>query len=296
MIGNASAPAERRLLPEGRLAGPMPWVIGIMMALTVLASAAGLSLGAAARSLGESLSGRLTIQIAEPDAALRGAETRATLEALARLSAVESARAVPEAELAALVAPWLGREGLGADLPMPALVEVTLKRQRPEDVETVRVAVRSAAPGARVDADASWLAPLAGLLGALKWVSIGLVILMAIATAAVVVLAARSALNTHRTTIDVLHLLGASDLQVARLFQRRIALDALFGGVIGLIVALAAMALIGSRMRAIGSELLGATGIGPFGWLLIAALPLAGVALSMLAARLTVLSALRRML
>ena len=37
--------AERGLLPEGRLAGPMPWVIAIMMFLTVLAAAAGLGLG-----------------------------------------------------------------------------------------------------------------------------------------------------------------------------------------------------------------------------------------------------------
>jgi cell division transport system permease protein len=34
--------AERGLLPEGRLAGPMPWVIAIMMFLTVLAAAAGM--------------------------------------------------------------------------------------------------------------------------------------------------------------------------------------------------------------------------------------------------------------
>jgi predicted MFS family arabinose efflux permease len=34
--------AERGLLPEGRMAGPMPWVIAIMMFLTVLAAAAGL--------------------------------------------------------------------------------------------------------------------------------------------------------------------------------------------------------------------------------------------------------------
>ena len=39
--------ADRRLLPEGRLAGPMPWVIAIMMFLTVLAAAAGLRLASA---------------------------------------------------------------------------------------------------------------------------------------------------------------------------------------------------------------------------------------------------------
>ena len=43
--------ADRQLLPEGRLTGPMPWVLAIMMFLTVLAAAAGLGLGNAARSL-----------------------------------------------------------------------------------------------------------------------------------------------------------------------------------------------------------------------------------------------------
>ena len=295
-MAGLNALAGRRLLPEGRLAGPMPWVIAIMMALTVLATAAGIVLGKAARGLGDDLAGQVTVQIIVPNPALRSAETRAAVAAATRLSAVDSVRAVPEAELKGLVAPWLGDEALDGDLPVPALVEVMLKRQRPEDMEALTTAVQGAAPGARVDADAEWLAPLANLLNSLKWLAAALVALMALATAAAVVLAARAALNTHRATIDVLHLLGANDVQVARLFQRRIALDALFGGILGLIVALAAMVLVGNRMRALGSGLLGTAGLGWDGWLILFALPLAGVALAMLAARLTVIAALRRML
>ena len=41
------------------------------------------------------------------------------------------------------------------------------------------------------------------------------------------------ALDTHRDTIEVIHMLGATDIQIARLFQRRIALDALLGGLVG---------------------------------------------------------------
>ena len=295
-MAGLNALAGRRLLPEGRLAGPMPWVIAIMMALTVLATAAGIVLGKAARGLGDDLAGRVTVQIIVPNPALRSAETRAAVAAATRLSAVDTVRVVPEAELQGLVAPWLGDEALDGDLPVPALIEVMLKRQRPEDMEALTKAVQGAAPGARVDADAEWLAPLANLLNSLKWLAAALVALMALATAAAVVLAARAALNTHRATIDVLHLLGANDVQVARLFQRRTALDALFGGILGLIVALAAMVLVGNRMRALGSGLLGTAGLGWDGWLILFALPLAGVALAMLAARLTVIAALRRML
>ena len=274
----------------------MPWVIAIMMFLTILAAAAGIALGSSARNLGDDLDARLTVQLAQPNVGLRTAQTREILTGLRRLAVVKTADAVPQAQLAALLEPWLGHEGLDADLPLPALIDVELKRAGVDDIAVVRELVGMAAPGARVDAQAKWLQPLANLLNSLTWLAAGLVALMTVATSAAVVLAARAALNTHRETIDVLHLLGSSDAQIAGLFQRRIALDALFGGLVGLILALIVMLLIGGRMRALGSELLGAAGIGWGGWLILLLLPLIGACISTLSARFTVLRALRQIL
>lgn len=288
--------ADRRLLPEGRMAGPMPWVIAIMMFLTILAAAAGIALAGSARTLGQDLDARLTVQLSEPNPGLREVQTREMLVGLKRLAAVKTAQAVPEAQLNALLAPWLGNEALDNDLPIPALIDVELKRTGADDIAVVRELVAMIAPAARVDQQAKWLQPLADLLKSLTWLALGLVTLMTIATSAAVVLAARAALNTHRATIDVLHLLGSSDNQIAGLFQRRIALDALFGGFAGLLLALVVMLLIGERMRALGSELLGSASLGWGGWALLFLLPLIGVALSTVSARITVLRALRQIL
>ena len=288
--------ADRRLLPEGRMAGPMPWVIAIMMFLTILAAAAGIALAGSARTLGQDLDARLTVQLSEPNPGLREVQTREMLVGLKRLAAVKTAQAVPEAQLNALLAPWLGNEALDNDLPMPALIDVELKRTGADDIAVVRELVAMIAPAARVDQQAKWLQPLADLLKSLTWLALGLVTLMTIATSAAVVLAARAALNTHRATIDVLHLLGSSDNQIAGLFQRRIALDALFGGFAGLLLALVVMLLSGERMRALGSELLGSASLGWGGWALLFLLPLIGVALSTVSARITVLRALRQIL
>lgn len=296
MNGFRPSAADRRLLPEGRGAGPMPWVIAIMMFLTILAAAAGIALAGAARSLGNDLDARLTVQLPQPNAALRTMQTREILTGLRRLAVVKTAEAVPQAQLTALLEPWLGSEGLDADLPLPALIDVELKRAGSDDMAVVRELVGMIAPAARVDEQADWLQPLANLLKSLTWLAIGLVALMTVATSAAVVLAARASLNTHRATIDVLHLLGSSDNQIAGLFQRRIALDALFGGVAGLLLALIVMLLIGGRMRAIGSELLGTAGIGWVGWALLFTLPLIGTAISTVSARFTVLRALRQIL
>lgn len=274
----------------------MPWVIAIMMFLTILAAAAGIGLAGSARTLGQDLDARLTVQLSEPNPGLREVQTREMLVGLKRLAAVKTAYVVPEAQLNALLAPWLGNEALDNDLPMPALIDVELKRTGAEDIAVVRELVAMIAPAARVDLQAKWLQPLADLLKSLTWLALGLVTLMTIATSAAVVLAARAALNTHRATIDVLHLLGSSDNQIAGLFQRRIALDALFGGFAGLLLALVVMLLIGERMRALGSELLGSVSLGWGGWALLFFLPLIGVALSTVSARITVLRALRQIL
>ena len=287
--------AERRLLPEGRLAGPMPWVIAIMMFLTVLAAAAGLGLGGAASSLGQDLGGRLTVQILQPNPDLREAEARRAVAALQSLPGVEGVRRIGNEEMNDLLEPWLGAGGVEADLPIPAMIDVELGPTG-ANAAALEAALASAAPSARIDENAQWLAPLARLVSALQWLAIGLVLLMIGATGATVALAARAALDVHRSTIEVLHLMGATDVQVARLFQRRIALDALFGGLVGLAAGALALLLIGQRVAALGSELLGSAELPLLSWAILAALPLFGVAIAMLVARATILRALGRML
>jgi cell division transport system permease protein len=290
------ASADRRLLPEGRLAGPMPWVIAIMMFLTILAAAAGLGLGGAARSLGADIGNRATVQIVEANPDRREAQARRAVAVLEGQAGVARVRRVSDRDMAALLAPWLGTGGLEGDVPVPAMIDVELSETIPPSLDTLRSALVAAAPAARLDDNGQWLAPLGQLMNALKWLAIALVLLMIAATAATVVLAARAALDTHRATIEVLHLMGATDVQVARLFQRRIALDALFGGAVGLAAAALVLFAIGSRVAALGSDLLGSAELPALGWLLLVALPVFGVVLAMLVARGAILRALGRML
>lgn len=288
--------ADRGLLPEGRLTGPMPWVLAIMMFLTVLAAAAGLGLGNAARSLDADIGNRITIQIVEANPDFRDAQARIAVSELRKLAGVTAVRRVPDEEMEALLEPWLGEGGMGGDLPVPAMIDAELTPEAYNRIDVIRAAVRDVAPSARVDDNAQWLAPLAHLIAALEWLAGGLVLLMVGATTATVVLAARAALDTHRGTIEVLHLMGATDVQVARLFQRRIALDALFGGAVGLGAAALVLLVIGDRVGALGSELLGSAGLPLVSWLILVALPIGGVVLATLVARMTILRALGRLL
>jgi len=294
IIRPPSAP-ERRLLPEGRLAGPMPWVIAIMMFLTVLAAAGGLGLAHAARGLTARLAGGITIQIVDANPDRREAAARAVVARLAADPHITHVHRVDAGEMARLLRPWLGQGVLDPDLPVPVLVDADLGGDGRTGLPAITADLARIAPAARIDDQSRWLLPLAGLIATLKWLAAAVVVMMAFASGATVTLAARGALNTHKPTIDVLHMLGATDKQVARLFQRRIALDAMFGGITGFVAAIAVVEVLGNRLAAVGSELLVSGGLGWMSWLVLVLVPLLGAALALGVARWTVLAALRRM-
>jgi len=290
MTGKATA----RVLDDARGIRAMTWVIAIMLFLTVLAAALGIGTRHAAQALERQLAGRLTMQMVATDPAARETLTRDALAALRTTPGVARATPVDRAELARLLRPWLGEDGADPELPVPAMIDVDLAA----DADPARVSqlLRAAVPSARIDAQAAWMSPVSGFLSLMTWLALALVLLMAAATAAVVVLAARAGLETHRATIEVMHMLGATDVQVARLFQRRITRDALAGGVVGALAALALVAFLGTRLGALGSELLGGMTLGTEGWVALALFPAAFVALAAVAARIAITAAMARAL
>ncbi|HKY81776.1 MAG TPA: FtsX-like permease family protein [Sphingobium sp.] len=293
----AAAAARNRLLPEGRVAGPMPWVIAIMMFLTVLAAAAGLGMGSAVQAVGSDLAGRATVQIVEANADLRESLSGGAARLLRASPLVSGVHPVDPVALADQIRPWLGADAASGDLPVPALIDVELTPGATRaKIDRLRGQLETLSPRIRIEPHAAFLQPLGRLLTALGGLAAGIVLLMALATASIVVLAARAAHDSHRGTIDVLHLMGATDVQIARLFQRRIGLDALFGGALGFVMALLVIILLGARLSETGSDLLAAIRLPWTSWIILAALPVSGVLLATLAARWTVLRALGRLL
>ena len=286
------------LVPQTRLTGPMPWVIAIMIALTVIAAAAGLAL----RNLGENaraeIAGGLTVQIVEGAPAERARQAEVALALLSNREDVAEVRRVPEEELSALLEPWLGQEGIAAEdgIPVPVLIDVRLRGPVTERrVEELRSALSASAPSARVDDQAAWLGPVFDAVASLQWLAAGLIVLLAATTAAAVWLAARSALGANRETIEIIHLLGGTDGQIAHIFQRSMGIDAALGGLAGLALGLAAALLLGRQFARLGSGMVAGGAFGPLDWAMIAAIPVIGVALAIVTARVTVLVALRRM-
>lgn len=292
---------HRRLLPDRRLSGPTPWVMAILMMLTLLATAAGVTLWHSAANIGTAIAGRVTVQIVTANPETRADQASRLRRKAASEPYVRAARAVGQDELLAVLGQWFGSSG-GDDpvlksLPLPALIDIDfLGGDRGNHLARLRALVDAEAPGARVIPHAEWLGPVERLIRSLAWVAVAMVVLMTLASGAIVIMTARAALGTHFATIEMLHLIGATDRQITRLFQRRIAIDTAYGIALGTVTGSLVLLLIGWQMSSVTSGLAATATLGAVGWLLLLALPLLAIALAALTARLTLLAALKKIL
>lgn len=283
-----ASPSERRLLGQQRLRGPTPWVIAIMSFSVMIIAATGLALANTAGVLTRAIEARYAIEV--PDG---GGDLGTIAEAVRRAPGVTSAEAVPEKDMRKTLERWLGPAAGSADLPVPALVNFDVAPGA--NLAAIERSVRKAAPEARIVAHRESIGPLLRSLRLLQWVAFGLVLMLSGAAAAAVVLAARGALDTHRSTIEVMHGVGATDVQVTNLFQRRIAIDALVGSLAGAAAAALVLLLLTAGASFAGEFTGGAT-LSRGDLLLLAALPLALTMLATWVARAAVLAALRQAL
>jgi cell division transport system permease protein len=263
-------------------------VIAIMSFSIMLIAATGLALANTAGVLSRAIESRYALEV--PGGA---ANLGALLQAVRSAPGVTSADAVPESEMRETLEKWLGPAAGSADLPVPALVN--FDAQQGANLAGIQRRAQAIAPGARIIAHRDSVAPLLHSLTLLQWVAFGLVLLLSAAAAAAVVLAARGALDTHRFTIEVMHGIGATDLQVTHLFQRKIAIDAFVGSIAGGLAAAAVLLLLAGGATFAG-EITGGATLGAKDLVILALLPLALTVLATWVARVAVMRALREAL
>jgi len=282
------SPADRRLLGTAKFGGPTPWVIAIMSFSIMLIAASGLALASTAALVSSSIETRYTLQV--PGGGANLAQLVATVRSTPGVSSVQ---AVPEIDMRQTLERWLGPAAESAELPVPALIDFDAADA--SRLASLQRRAQSIAPGASIVAHRDSVRPLLHSLHLLQWVAFGLVLLLSAAASAAVVLAARGALDTHRFTIEVMHGIGATDLQVTHMFQRKILIDALIGSLAGALAAAAVLLLLASG-AALAGELTGGATLGPIDLLILALLPLVLTLLATWVARTAVLRSLRKAL
>lgn len=255
-------PGARRVVPpSGLIAQLTTFAAGAMAFLTVFALALSLATGRLADRWAGELGSALTIRISAPPDQV-DQQLQAVEKVLRTTPGIAAARTLTEAEQRTLLEPWLGPDIPFDTLPVPRLVEVTPDRGGGLDAAGLRLRLAAEAPGAVLDDHARWREPMVRAAGRLRVLGMISIVLIALATAAIVTLASSAALAANAQVISVLRLVGARDAFIARAFVRRFTLRALTGAAGGTVLGMGAIALL-PRADAAGGFL---TGLGFQGW------------------------------
>ncbi|MSO65600.1 MAG: FtsX-like permease family protein [Alphaproteobacteria bacterium] len=273
------------------------FLIGAMVYLAALTLAGAVAVGSTIDGWGEGLRGSITVQLpgsTAAGAAAASARVDAVLSTILETNGVASAQALPRQELLALLERWLGRGNIPEDLPIPALIDVTLEPGVAVNIEELQQRLVRVVPGARVSDNGVILERLVRLVRSVQAVAALVVVLVSVAAIAIIVFVTRAGLAMHVETIELLHLIGARDSYIARQFVRHILTIALAGSVVGLLLAAATVYAITRTAAGIDVPLLPHVPINDRRLAVLAALPLIAAAIAMITTRLTVVGSLRR--
>ena len=282
----------------------LPWTVGLLVFLATLAFAAGMFLSSAGDTWRQSLSGTLTIQIpaalSANTSAAAAEEHRAQVSAAAELlratPGIVSARRIPDAEIAAMLEPWLGKQVLGLDLPMPELIDAVVASDAGIDLSALSTRLAEVAPGALVDDHAVWLRRLTDFAGVAETVSFAVMIVILISAVATVIFTTRTGLAIHSDVVEVLHLVGAQDSYVARQFQVHTLRLATIGAVAGFAFGAGVVFLAQTYGGRLSGGLLSDLALGPLQWALLFVLPVVAILLVVVTVGITVMRVLGKMM
>jgi len=221
------------------------------------------------------------------------AQSEAVLNVLRTTPGIQTARVMSDAEQRKLLEPWFGPDLPLDSLPIPRLIEVIESSGGP-DIEGLRLRLSAEAPGAVLDDHTRWRRPLVTAATRLRMLGMLSILLIAGSTAAMITLAAQSALAANGQVISVLRLIGARDVYIARAFVRRFTVRAFVGALTGTIVAM----VITLFLPAAAEEGAFLTGLGFQGihWLLPLLIPPMAAIVAFWATRIAAFRVLKRLM
>jgi cell division transport system permease protein len=286
------------ILPREKGAAPLDIVIAVMAFLAALALGASLIAQRTAQGWQSGLSDSLTIQILPARSSATSEfdrETGAALTVLRATPGIAHAAALSQEQTLELVQPWLGADALVAELPLPRLIDAKIAPGSDVDLAVLKRQLKQAAPDSVLDDHARWISRLRDLAVAITWSAYGILLLIAVATAAAVSFATRAGLEAHHEMVALLHQMGAQSGFIARAFERHYFVSALGAAAIGATLA-AVFFLAAGGLEFAGIEAVPflpplALRLSELPWLL--AVPAVSGLIALATARLSVLSVLR---
>lgn len=270
-----------------------------MCYLAVLAIGALLMTSAAVNNWTSQVASEVTVQISAADGVDVDGDSARAARILRDTPGISSVTVVTAAEARRLLEPWLGQAAILEDLPVPQLINVSIDKSSPPDLEGLRARLAAEVPSATLDTHRRWQAELVSMAGTLTWLAIAVLSLIAAAAAVLVVYATRAAMEVNREVIEVLYLAGARDGFISREVLWRFCLTGLKAGLIGALLGFITFVLLGfgsGRLAGpVKAFLYDPLGTSSTNYVAFLAVPVVATVISLITARLSISRVLKAM-
>jgi cell division transport system permease protein len=237
------ARANAPIVPPGSVTGrSLTFVIAIMAFLASLTAGGVYLVFCAASTWTNNITSEITVQVQSRNGDAGDAKIAEIAKFLSDQNGVKHVESYSREQSLKLVEPWIGKSDVLKSFAIPRLIAVEIDRDNQPDLPTLKQVMEAKYPGAVLDDHGRWRGEIRRVTRFLELAGLGMLALMAAATAAVIIAAATSALASNKEIVAVLNFVGAEEKFIARQFEMHFLKVGVKAGVAG--AGLAAFAFL----------------------------------------------------
>ncbi len=270
----------------------LPWFIALMVFLTAMFLAIGITVGEVLHNKRQDLSQWITIQL--PPNPKNPNITNSIISVLETVPQISHIHRRSDSEIKSLLAPWFGNGDLLSHLSLPIVIEAKLTSKQELNITELRQRLLKISPNIEIDDHQYWLDYYLQFIKMLAWASYAMAGIIVAATAMMIIFTSKTALKLHQDAVWLLHCVGAVDTYIARQFQFNAFLLGMRGGLIGTSLAAGLFFVTGFATSQFDATLLPSLPITGWHVIIWLSLPILTGFLAMAVTRKTVLAMLQK--
>ena len=273
----------------------LPWVIGIMACMATLFLCLGVSVGGWIIDRGGDYTNSFTVNVPSnvDDFPNKLNDVKKSLNSMPGILEVTE---LSQEKLRILLKPWVGNIESIDSIPIPAVLEVSTDPVASIDYKVVQTRLGKIVQGTEVDTHEAWIASFSHFSSTLRLIMTLLATLIIGGLTLMIAFTSRASLKLHARTVSLLHSIGAEDSYIMRQFQKEAFLVTLRGTIPGVVIAGLAYWGAGQYITSLQSTMLPPLMLKTSHIALLIAMPLLCGAIAWLAARISVIKQLQRVL
>ena len=276
----------------------LPWLIGMMVALAALLLCFVVTINGWVIERHGDYTNNITVNIPVIDSehAPSDEAINKIIDALQKSQGVAMVARVDPEKLQKMLVPWLGETMASAELPLPIVLDVTLKNGVTVDIPKLQAALAQLIAGTEVDTHEAWVAAFISFSTAIRTVITMFAVLIVVSIGLMIAFTSRASLRLHSKAVHLLHSVGAEDNYIARQFQQEACSLTMRGAGAGCAIAAVGFWGMGQYMQSLGNSSIPSLAMSQTHFILLIVVALSCGLVAWATARISVMKQLKQML